>query len=66
MAGMKYSPGFDDPSARPKLARSRSFVVAATLLGVGVGLLAVLFLSPSLLVDLGGALHAGAQLLGLE
>jgi hypothetical protein len=67
MAGMKYSPGFDDPSARPKAARSRVLVVAATLLGAGVlGLTFMAYLSPSLMVDLGGVMLLCAQLVGLR
>jgi hypothetical protein len=67
MAGMKYSPGFDDPSARPKLAKSRGLVVAATLLGVGVlGATFLAYLSPSLMVDLGSIMLMCAQLLGLK
>ena len=64
MAGMKYSPGFEDPSARPKLAASRSFVVAATLLGVGLlgfGGVAVLGL-----VEFDAILIFAAKLLGLR
>lgn len=64
MAGMKYSPGFEDPSARPKLAGSRSFVFAATLLGVGllcIGAVAVLGL-----VEFDAILIRGAKLLGLR
>lgn len=67
MAGMKYSPGFDDPSARPKLARSRSLVVLGTLLGVGVlGATFLAYLSPSLIVDLGSVMLMCAQMLGLK
>jgi hypothetical protein len=68
MAGMKYSPGFDDPSARPKIARSRALVVvAATLLGAAVlGLTFMAYLSPSLMVDLGSVMLLCAQLVGLR
>lgn len=67
MAGMKYSPGFDDPSARPKLFRSRGLVLAATLLGAGIlGITFLAYLSPSLLVDLGGIMLLCAQLIGLQ
>jgi hypothetical protein len=65
MAGMKYSPGFDDPSARPKLARTGRLLLAATLLGAGLTG-AVLLFGPALTVDLGAALRAGAELLGLR
>ncbi|MEO6269486.1 MAG: hypothetical protein ABIP08_04200 [Lautropia sp.] len=61
---MKYSPGFEDPSARPRLAGSRSFVVAATLLGVGVlGIGAVAVLG---LVEFEAILILGTRLLGLR
>ena len=67
MAGMKYSPGFDDPSARPRLARSRSLAVAATLLGVGIlGATFAAYLSPSMLLDLGSVMAFCAQLIGLQ
>jgi hypothetical protein len=67
MAGMKYSPGFDDPSARPKLARSRSLVVAASLLGAAaLGATFLAYLSPSLMVDLGSVMLMCAQILGLQ
>jgi hypothetical protein len=67
MAGMKYSPGFDDPSARPRLLRSRSLVVVAALLGVAIlGLVFLAYLSPSLMVDLGSVMLLCAQLIGLN
>ena len=64
---MKYSPGFEDPPDRPRLARSRTLAVAATVIGAGV--LAVTFLayqSPSLIVDLGGMMLLCAEVLGLR
>jgi hypothetical protein len=67
MAGMKYSPGFDDPPDRPKLARSRTLVVAAAVIGAGgLGLTFMAYQSPSLIVDLGGMMLLCAQVLGLR
>ena len=67
MAGMKYSPGFDEPSARPKTARSRGLVIAATVLGaVALGLTFMAYLSPSLMVDIGSVMLLCAQLVGLR
>jgi hypothetical protein len=64
MAGMKYSPGFDDPPARPKLFKTRIFALAVTLIAAGV--LGAAFLSPSLMVDLGSVVLACAQVLGIR
>jgi hypothetical protein len=67
MAGMKYSPGFDEPSARPRTARSRGLVIVATLLGAAVlGLVFMAYLSPSLMVDIGSITLLCAQLVGLR
>jgi hypothetical protein len=67
MAGMKYSPGFDDPSARPKAARTRGLVVAVTVLGAAALVLTFMaYLSPSLIVDLGSMMLLCAQLVGLR
>jgi hypothetical protein len=67
MAGMKYSPGFDEPSARPRTARSRGLVIAATVLGVAaLGLTFMAYLSPSLMVDIGSIMLLCAQLVGLR
>jgi hypothetical protein len=67
MSGMKYSPGFDDPPARPKLLRSRGLTVAMSLLVVAVlGGTFLAYLSPSLMVDLGSVMLMCAQILGLK
>ena len=67
MAGMKYSPGFEEPSARPRMARSRGLVIAATVLGAAVlGLTFMAYLSPSLMVDIGSVMLLCAQLVGLR
>jgi hypothetical protein len=67
MAGMKYSPGFDEPSARPRTARSRVLVIAATVLGAAVlGLTFMAYLSPSLMVDIGSVMLLCAELIGLR
>ena len=64
---MKYSPGFDDPSARPRLARARSLVVAAVLLGAGaLGATLLAYLSPSMRAGLDNILLVCAQALGLK
>jgi hypothetical protein len=52
MGGMKYSAGFEDPPARPKVQRSRTFKVAAAVLATAaVGATFAAYLSPSV-VDL--------------
>ena len=67
MAGMKYSPGFDNPSARPRTARSKGLVVVATVLSVAaLGLTFMAYLSPSLMVDLGSVMLLCAQAIGLR
>jgi len=67
MAGMKYSPGFDEPPARPKLLKSRGFAVALTLLAAVVLVLTFLaYLSPSLMVELGSVMLMCAQILGVR
>jgi hypothetical protein len=67
MAGMKYSPGFEEPSARPRTARSRGLVIVATVLGAAVlGLTFMAYLSPSLMVDIGSVMLLCAQLVGLR
>lgn len=63
MSGMKYSPGFDDPSARPRLAKSGRRVLAATLFGIGVLFVALLV---AFAPDIGAVMRAGAELLGLR
>ncbi len=67
MAGMKYSPGFEDPSARPRTARSRGIVVAAALLGIAaLGATFAAYLSPSLAMELGSVFAMCAQAIGLR
>ena len=67
---MKYSPGFDEPSNRPKVLKSRSFSVTALVLGAGLlGVLGVTFLaylSPSLMVQLSSVMLLCAQAVGLR
>lgn len=64
---MKYSPGFDDPSARPKLGKFRGLVVAAALLGAGaLGATVLAYLSPSMRAGLDNFLLVCAQALGLK
>lgn len=68
MAGAKYSPGFDDPSARPKLLGTKVLVLIAVAL-VGAALLGgtfLAYLSPSLMVDLGSMMLLCAQMIGLR
>jgi hypothetical protein len=67
MAGMKYSPGFDEPPARPKLLKKRVFAVAVTLIAAGaLGATFLAYLSPSLMVDLGSVMLMCAQVLGIR
>jgi hypothetical protein len=67
MAGMKYSPGFDDPPARPKLLKTRILAVAVTLIAAGaLGATFLAYLSPSLMVDLGSVMLMCAQVLGIR
>ena len=67
MAGMKYSPGFDDPPARPKLLRARVLAVAVTVIAAGVlGATFLAYLSPSLMVELGSVMLMCAQVLGIR
>ena len=67
MAGMKYSPGFDEPPARPKLLKSRVIAVAVTVIAAGALAATFLaYLSPSLMVDLGSVMLMCAQVLGLR
>ena len=68
MAGMKYSPGFEDPSARPRTARSRGIVVAAALLGIAA-LGATFAANPRMAMahnNLGSVLAMCAQVIGLR
>jgi hypothetical protein len=68
MAGAKYTPGFDDPSARPKLRTSKVLALIAAAL-VGAALLGgtfLAYLSPSLMVDLGSMMLMCAQMVGLR
>jgi len=67
MAGMKYSPGFEEPPARPKLLKSRGLaVVVALLAAVVLGATFLAYLSPSLMVDLGSVMLMCAQILGVR
>ena len=66
MAGMKYSPGFDDPPGRPR-TKSKALVVAAAVIGAGVlGFTFMAYQSPSLIVDLSGVMIMCAEALGLR
>ena len=66
MAGMKYSPGFEDPPSRPR-TRSRVLAVAAAVLGAGaLGVTFMAYQSPSLIMELGGVMILCAEVLGLR
>lgn len=74
MAGAKYSPGFDDPSAHRKAGRSRTstrliiaVAVAVAIIGSGaVGVIVASYLSPAIALEIGGLINLGAGLIGLR
>ena len=68
MAGAKYSPGFEDPSARPRTVRTRGVVagVVGLLALAALGLVFAAYLNPSLSLDLAGMMAWCAQLVGLR
>jgi hypothetical protein len=68
MAGAKYSPGFDDPSARPRTTRTRGIVTG--LLGVlaltAAGLTFAAYLNPDLSLEMASLMNLCAQAIGLR
>jgi hypothetical protein len=62
MAGMKYSPGFDDPSARPLAVALRRVILFATVAVAVTAVVAITFwLRPSLWDEVGRLVGAIAS-----
>lgn len=69
MAGAKYSPGFDDPSARPRTMRARNvvgWVIGGLVASAVLGVTFAAYLSPSLAMDIGSVMAFCAQFIGLR
>ena len=67
MAGAKYSPGFDDPTADRRRGYRRVAGVVGTLLGVtALGVTFAAYLSPNFSMDLSGFMALCAQWIGLR
>ena len=64
MAGMKVSPGFEDPSARPEITLAARLLLLLTGLVLVAALIAIgLWLWPAVVAITGDLLDAAARLL---
>ncbi|MGE0803646.1 MAG: hypothetical protein AB7O55_35560 [Lautropia sp.] len=68
MAGAKYSPGFDDPSAHRKTTRTRTVVagVVGVLALAALGLTFAAYLNPALSLEVASLMSYCAQVIGLR
>lgn len=67
MAGAKYSPGFDDPTADRRRGLRRVAAAVGAVLGATALILTFLaYLNPSFALDMGSMLALCAQWIGLR